>query len=165
MLNEENGSGTLITMYIGHLVEVPGSNPATGAWGRESWGQSRLRSCVASLGTVPSFRSTRALFDQSKAQVAGYEYTPYGDLYGSSGTASTTHHFTGHDWDATSELYFAPYRYYNLDIARWLRLGNPVRAYDARGLLATPGDEWWRDIEFLKDHLDEVIDLLGKSED
>ncbi len=60
LLNEENGGGTLTNMYIGHLAEVPGSNPATGAWGRENGGQSRLRSFVASLGTVPGFRSTPA---------------------------------------------------------------------------------------------------------
>ncbi len=150
LLNEENGGGTLTNMYIGHLAEVPGSNPATGAWGRENGGQSRLRSFVASLGTVPGFRSTRALFDQSKAQVAGYEYTPYGELYASSGTASTTHMFTGHDWDATAGHYFAPYRYYRPDLARWLSpdpagfvdglnvygyvRGNPAMRLDPRGL-------------------------------
>ncbi len=92
-------------MYIGHLAEVPGSNPATGAY----------RYYATDL-----IRSTRALFDQSKAQVAGYKYTPYGELYASSGTASTTHRFTGHDWDATAGHYFAPYRYYRPDLARWL---------------------------------------------
>ncbi len=92
-------------MYIGHMAEIPGSNPAAGAY----------RYYATDL-----IRSTRALFDQSKAQVAGYEYTPYGELYASSGTASTTHMFTGHDWDATSGLYFAPYRYYRPDLARWL---------------------------------------------
>ncbi len=138
-------------MYIGHLAEVPGSNPATAAWGRENRGQSRLRSFVASLGTVPGFRSTRALFDQNKAQVAHYEYTPYGELYASSGTASTTHMFTGHDWDATAGHYFAPYRYYRPDLARWLSpdpagfvagtnaylytQNNPVVFYDKFGLV------------------------------
>ncbi len=122
-------------MYIGHLAEVPGSNPATGAY----------RYYATDL-----IRSTRALFDQSKAQIAGYEYTPYGELYASSGSVSTTHRFTGHDWDATAGHYFAPYRYYRPDMARWLSpdpagfvdglnvygyvRGNPVSRFDPSGL-------------------------------
>ncbi len=139
LLNEENGSGTLTNMYIGHLAEVPGSNPATGAY----------RYYATDL-----IRSTRALFDQSKAQVAGYEYTPYGELYASSGSVSTTHRFTGHDWDATAGHYFAPYRYYRPDLARWLSpdpagfvdglnvygyvRGNPVSQLDPLGLTFLP---------------------------
>jgi hypothetical protein len=30
------------------------------------------------------------VFDQSKTQIAGYEYTPYAELYDSSVTASAT---------------------------------------------------------------------------
>ena len=133
-MNEENGSGTLTNMFIGHLAEVPGSNPSAGSY----------RYYATDL-----IRSTRALFNQSKTQVAHYEYTPYGELYGSSGSVSTTRRYTGHQWDAASKLYFAPYRYYRPDLARWLSpdpagfvdglnvygyvQGNPVMYYDPLG--------------------------------
>ncbi len=63
--------------------------------------------------------STRRLLDDSKNTDAIYEFTPYGQVYAHTGE-TTTHLFTGHDWDPTANLYYAPFRYYAPGLARWL---------------------------------------------
>ena len=98
------GDGTLTTTYIPGLAQIAGTNPATGTY---------------SYYFKDHLESTRALYDQSKNQVASFEYTAYGANYAASGSVDTTRRFTGHDWDSTSQLYFAPYRYYSPNAARW----------------------------------------------
>jgi RHS repeat-associated protein len=113
VINEEDGSGDLARSYFHHpqlptratLAHVDGTSPATGAYNYYAHDH---------LG------STRALYNQSKALIAQYAYTPYGQDYASHGTSSSTHRFTGHDWNAQSGLYFAPHRYYDPHIARWV---------------------------------------------
>src|SRR5690606_34083897 len=84
--------------------------------------------------------------------VADLDYTPYGQAYTANDTIGITHRFTGHDWDATDNLYFAPYRSYNPQLARWMSRdplgmvdgpnpyvyvsGTPTYRKDALGL-------WW----------------------
>jgi RHS repeat-associated protein len=119
----------------GAMAEIAGSNPATGAY----------RYYVRyNLG------STRAVYDGTKALAAVFAYTPHGQDYASLGASSTTHRFTGHDWNPQSNLYFAPHRYYNPKLARWMSrdplgmmdgpnlylyaLAGPVTTIDALGL-------------------------------
>ena len=86
------------------LADVAGTNPATGAY--RYYGSDHLG-------------STRGLYDGSKSALGSYEYTPYGEVYASSGsTSDITRRYTGHDWDAAAELYYAPYRYYAPGTAR-----------------------------------------------
>ena len=59
------------------------------------------------------------LWDASKASLGSHSYTPYGASYADTG-AGTVPRFTGHQWDPTSDLYYAAYRYYSPDLARWL---------------------------------------------
>ena len=66
--------------------------------------------------------STRRLRASDKSALGAYEYTPYGQAYATSGVAlgSLGGAFTGKSWDATSQLYYFPYRYYSPSAARWL---------------------------------------------
>src|SRR5690606_32992545 len=59
-----------------------------------------------------------AVFSQTKALMAELDYTPYGQAYTAHDTIGITHRYTGHDWDATAALYFAPYRFSNPHPAR-----------------------------------------------
>jgi RHS repeat-associated protein len=112
VINEEDGTGTLARTYFHHpqlpiratMAHVDGTSPSTGAYNYYAHDH---------LG------STRALFDASKALAASYAYSAYGEDYGSGGTVSTTHRFTGHDWNRQSGLYFAPYRFYDVSTSRW----------------------------------------------
>ena len=109
VINEESGtgSGSLTMTYIGKMAHVPGNSPSSGTY---------------SYYVHDNLGSTRGLYNESRDKTAIHEFTPYGDMYSryspNSGTP-TTHLFTGHDWDTTSQLYFAPYRYYNPNAARW----------------------------------------------
>ncbi len=46
------------------------------------------------------------------------EYTPYGDLYWDNGSPFGIG-YTGHLYDADTQLYYAPYRWYSPQTARW----------------------------------------------
>jgi RHS repeat-associated protein len=104
VLNEESGtgSGTLQKTYVGGMAELAGSNPATGAY---------------SYYMTDNLGSPRAVYDGSKALAAEFDF---GQAYAENDTVGITHRYTGHDWDATANLYFAPYRFYNPQLARWM---------------------------------------------
>src|SRR5690606_23697274 len=107
VLNEESGtgSGTLQKTYIGGMAEIAGSTPATGAY---------------SYYATDNLGSPRAVYDQAKALVTELDFTPYGQAYTANDTIGITHRYTGHDWDSATALYFAPYRFYKPQIARWM---------------------------------------------
>ena len=95
----------------------------------------------------------RHLTGQNKAFLARYDYAPYGELMRNAGLPLTVGH-TGHRWDAAIGQYFAPFRYYNPQTARWnMRdplgfvdgpnmyayvAGNPVNSIDYSGLASCP---------------------------
>jgi RHS repeat-associated protein len=140
VLNEENSAGTLSLTYVHDpmkpigtvLADLAGTTPATG---------------TARYYHQDNIGSTRRLVNASKTTISAIMYDPFGAGMGGSGT---THLYTGHDWDETSELYYAPYRYYSPEFARWLTrdpLGmvdgpnvyayvanNPINSYDLLGL-------------------------------
>ena len=84
-----------------------------------------------------------------KSARARYDFSPYGELMRSAGLPLTTG-YTGHRWDPAIGQYFAPFRYYNPQTARWnmrdplghlegvnmyaYLVGNPVMAFDPMGL-------------------------------
>ena len=148
VLNEEDVFGDLTRTHVvdsplaevaNVLADVAGTNPATGAY----------RYYMADhLG------STRGLYDGGKSALGGYEYTPYGEVYASSGSVALdglAAAFTGKPWDAAAQMYYFPYRWYSPSSARWLTrdpLGmvdgpnvygyvscGPVRSFDPLGLL------------------------------
>ncbi len=98
--------------------------------------------------------STRTIRNQAKAALARFDYDPYGAPV--SQGASATRTYTGHDFDSTAGMYFAPYRYYAPGLARWterdpqhvlLRYhaynyvgGNSINHIDLHGDLAAI---WW----------------------
>jgi len=117
VLNEEDALGDLtlthvmdspLTEVANVLADVAGTNPATGAY----------RYYMADhLG------STRGLYDGGKSALGGYEYTPYGEVYASSGSVGLdglAAAFTGKPWDAAAQMYYFPYRWYSPSAARWI---------------------------------------------
>ena len=139
MINEENSGGDLTMMYTGKLADVSGSNPSTGTW--RYYGGPSGRLCVATQRDGP-VRPSSPLDLSSLGQ---YEYTPYGEIYAESG-ASIPWKYTGHMWDDTAGLYYAPFRYYNPCTARWLAR-DPLARVDGpntyRYARSSPGV--WRD--------------------
>ncbi len=107
VLNVEDGSGNLTRSYVGRSgSHVDGTNPSTGTW---------------RFYVHDHLGSTRGVYNSDKTQYAALEYTPYGEVYASSGSVSDiTRRYTGHDWDDAAELYYAPYRYYAPGLARWI---------------------------------------------
>jgi len=142
VLHEENGSGGLTLSLVPHRADIAGSSPATGT----------IRYTLTDhLGSL------RALYAPDKTRLGRQEYTPYGSDYLQTG-ASATRAYTGHDRDAATGLYFAPYRHYSPDLARWLSrdpagtidgpnvyafvLGDPVNLVDPSGLSCTKNERF-----------------------
>ena len=149
VLNEEDALGDLtlthvmdspLTEVANVLADVAGTNPATGAY----------RYYMADhLG------STRGLYDGGKSALGGYEYTPYGEVYASSGSVGLeglAAAFTGKAWDSAAQMYYFPYRWYSPSASRWLTRdplgmadgpnvygyaqGNPILVRDPDGRIA-----------------------------
>ena len=141
VLSEEDdadgGSGVLIRTYLGrNTAHVDGSSPASGDW---------------KYSTCDRIASLRGSWAEDKTIYASAEYEPYGGIYSASGyIGELSRRFTEHDWDETSQLAFAPHRYYAPQTGRWLTrdpLGmidgpntyayvglNPIDNYDSLGL-------------------------------
>jgi RHS repeat-associated protein len=78
-----------------------------------------FRGGMTRVGATAEIRTCR-LRDASTSSLGQYEYTPYGLVYGESGISQIPRKYTGHDPDVTSMLYYAPFRYYNPVVARWM---------------------------------------------
>ena len=131
----------LTATYLGSMTEITGANPSSGAYRYYSGDN---------LGSVRRIRA------HDKSSLAEYEYTPYGALYSQSGLA-LNRGFTGHKWDSEIAMYWAPYRHYLPNQARWLTrdpLGmadgpnvytyvsaDPVRFMDPLGAFGIPGTD------------------------
>ena len=95
--------GAMQTGYVPGLATFAGANPSTAEW---------RYPLTDHLGSV------RQLSAQNKAALARYDYAPYGELMRSSGLPLMVG-YTGHRWDPEIGQYFAPFRYYNPQTARW----------------------------------------------
>ncbi len=137
VISEEDdavGDGTLRRMYTERtLAHVDGTDPSTGNY---------------VYYTDDHLGSVRALHDQSKNLQGNREYSPYGSLLGASNLNLTTHGFTGHDWDATAAMYFAPFRHYNPSIGRWT-MRDPLGMVDGPNLYAYVGGNPIRNVDLL----------------
>ena len=111
--------GALQTGYVPGLATFAGSNPATAEW--------RYR-LTDHLGSV------RQLSGQTKAALARYDYAPYGELLRSAGLPLTVG-YTGHLWDNAIGQYYAPFRYYNPQTARW-NMRDPLGFVDGPNVYA-----------------------------
>ena len=69
---------------------------------------------------------------QTKAALARYDYAPYGELLRNAGLPLTVG-YTGHLWDSAIGQYYAPFRNYNPQTARW-NMHDPLVDYYPRGL-------------------------------
>ncbi|OQC06797.1 MAG: putative deoxyribonuclease RhsA [Candidatus Hydrogenedentes bacterium ADurb.Bin101] len=88
-------------------------------------------------------------FDQSKTVVSQNVHLPFGQRSYAYGN-SPYHEFTGKPWDAESQMYYFPYRYYSPSMNRWTSAdpaglvdgpnvygyvgGNPMSSHDPLGL-------------------------------
>ena len=145
MINEENSLGALTRTYIGRtLAHIEGTNPATG---------------TARYYFHDNLGSSRSVRNADKSLYASFEHTPYGEIYATTGAASSIdRRFTGHTWDPAAYLYYAPYRYYSPSAARWMTRdpvglaaglnlfafvrGNPVLFFDLLGLCREQGESF-----------------------
>ncbi len=64
--------------------------------------------------------STRGMWDGSIAQSGSWEFDPYGSPYRFAGPAGVTQLYTGHDLDPVTGQYYAPFRYLDPAVGRWL---------------------------------------------
>ena len=133
MVSEQVGS-TLTRTYVGDLAHVDGATPSSGAY---------------AYYMHDNLGSTRALYNQSKVLTDSFEYDPYGGAYLTSGAADITYRYTGHTWDSTSQLYYAPYRYYSAAAARWM-------TRDPMGMVDGPNR-----YAYVKSRPINIFDLLG----
>ena len=74
------------------------------------------------------------LTGQNKAALARYDYAPYGELMRNAGLPLTVG-YTGHHWDAAIGQYYAPFRYYNPQTARW-NMRDPLGMIDGPNMYA-----------------------------
>ena len=111
--------GALQTGYVPGLGTFAGSNPATAEWRYH---------LTDHLGSV------RQLSGQTKAALAHYDYAPYGELMRSAGLPLTVG-YTGHLWDSAIGQYYAPFRYYNPQTARW-NMRDPLGFVDGPNVYA-----------------------------
>ena len=118
------GEGDLTRSYYGN-ADVVGDDPASD--------DSHRYYMTDILG------STRSVYDKDKNLVASFEYTPFGGSYTESGPNDITIRYTGHDWDDTAQLYYAPYRYYSPDAARWMKR-DPLGMIDGPNMYAYVGN-------------------------
>ena len=115
--------GARTMSYTPGLAQAPGANPTTAAY----------QYYIADhLGSV------RQITAQDKSVLAQYAYTPYGETDFAAGLAMT-HGFTGHRWDAETGLYFAPFRYYAPQNARWMKR-DPLGLVDGVNMYAYVGN-------------------------
>ncbi len=155
MLNEENynatkGTGTLARTYITadpiqEVGRVLGHFDGTATNSYYHYRQDNIR-------------NTRRL---EGAGTATFSYTPYGQVFASTGDdTATTRLFTGHSWGQAEQLYFAPYRFYSPQRSRWMTrdpLGmvdgpsvygyvhaSPTTTFDPLGLLTTHASCLWK---------------------
>ncbi len=111
--------GALQTGYVPGLATFAGSNPSTAEWRYH---------LTDHLGSV------RQLTGQTKAALARYDYAPYGELLRSAGQPLTVG-YTGHLWDSAIDQYYAPFRYYNPQTARW-NMRDPLGFVDGPNVYA-----------------------------
>ena len=127
--------GAKQTGYVPGLAAYAGADPATADW---------------RFNLNDHLGSPRQMLGQNKAAKARFDFSPYGELMRSAGLPLTVG-YTGHRWDPAIGQYFAPFRYYNPQTARWnmrdpLGLaaglnvygyvgGNPITGVDPLGLI------------------------------
>ena len=109
--------GALQTGYVPGLATFAGSNPSTAEWRYH---------LTDHLGSV------RQLSGQTKAALARYDYAPYGELLRNAGLPLTVS-YTGHLWDSAIGQYYARFRFYNPQTARW-NMHDPLVYYYPLGL-------------------------------
>jgi RHS repeat-associated protein len=116
------GDGNLTRSYYGN-ADIPGNDPSVSA---------------ARYYMTDHLGSTRSVWDETGNEVASFEYTPFGESFTESGPDDITVRYTGHDWDETAQLYYAPFRYYSPGTARWMK-PDPLGMVDGPNMYAYVG--------------------------
>ncbi|OQB38073.1 MAG: hypothetical protein BWY09_01445 [Candidatus Hydrogenedentes bacterium ADurb.Bin179] len=79
-----------------------------------------------------TFQVRHQMTGQTKAALARYDYAPYGELLRNAGLPLTVS-YTGHLWDSAIGQYYARFRFYNPQTARW-NMHDPLVYYYPLGL-------------------------------
>ena len=82
------------------------------------------------------------------------------DVAGS--TPSIAHKYTGHTWDGTAQLYYAPYRYYSPATARWITR-DPLGIIDGPNVYAYVMDNPVRWMDPLGAKRDYCVEFYGEQ--
>jgi RHS repeat-associated protein len=93
--------------YVPGLAEAKGNDLATSA--------------DLSYMTHDHLGSTRGMWDDGPDAVGTWEYTPYGAPFNFAGPPDVTQLYTGHDLDPVTGQYYAPFRYLDPAVGRWMK--------------------------------------------
>jgi RHS repeat-associated protein len=111
--------GARQTGYVPGLAAYAGADPATADW---------------RFFLNDHLGSPRQMLGQDKSGKARFDFAPYGELMRSAGLPLTVG-YTGHRWDPAIGQYFAPFRYYNPQTARW-NMRDPLGMVDGPNVYA-----------------------------
>ena len=84
--------------------------------------------------------NVRGLINTAGAVVASYEYSPQGELVGSTGSVLNPYRYKGREWDAEAGLYFMRARYYDPKVARFVS-EDPIGVAGGLSLYAFAGGD------------------------
>ena len=112
-------------IYIGSIYEVA-TTPSAGQKTTKSIFLGANRICQVEASNVYYYHqdhlgSSNVITDKTGAQVALYEYSPYGETSKSSGSFSTEIRYTGQRLDSSTSLYYYGARYYDPELGRFIQ--------------------------------------------
>ena len=84
--------------------------------------------------------NVRGLINTAGAVVASYDYSPQGELVGSTGSVTNPYRYKGREWDAEAGLYFMRARYYDPKVARFVS-EDPIGVAGGMSLYAFGGGD------------------------
>ncbi len=84
--------------------------------------------------------NVRGVINTAGAVVASYDYSPQGELVGSTGSVTNPYRYKGREWDAEAGLYFMRARYYDPKVARFVS-EDPIGVAGGMSLYAFGGGD------------------------
>ena len=84
--------------------------------------------------------NVRGVINTAGTVVASYDYSPQGELVGSTGSVVNPYRYKGREWDAEAGLYFMRARYYDPKVARFVS-EDPIGVAGGMGLYVFGGGD------------------------
>jgi RHS repeat-associated protein len=117
----KKATATMTALYFGPLLEqVNGKDVQYYYAGPTLVAKREIDGGVTTWYHADRLGSTRLMTDDRGAEVKDYDYLPFGELDGASGTASNERGFTGHVTDAEDELIYMGARHYDPKLGSFL---------------------------------------------